>query len=175
MRYYRIDTISGKNFKQCSTNGEGFRVIVWCQGCSIHCEGCHNEVVWDFEGGKEFSQHEIDLILKELENDIYDGITFLGGEPMADQNIEGFLNLAKQIREKFKHEKTIWCYSGFTFDILLKKSLQKELINYLDVLIDGPFIMKLRNISLRFRGSENQRLIDIRESLKQNKIVLYEN
>lgn len=174
MNYYRIDTINSKFFRQCSANGKGFRVIVWCQGCSIFCEGCHNSEIWNFNGGKEFTQKEIDFILEELENNIYDGITFLGGEPMADQNIGGFLDLAKQIKNKFQGIKTIMCYSGYLYEDLLKKPLQNELIKNLDILVDGPFILKLRDVSLRFRGSKNQRLINIKESLKQNKIILYE-
>ena len=173
MNYFRIDTLKTKDFRQCSANGVGFRIIVWCQGCPIHCEGCHNKAIWNFDGGKEFTQKDINFILEELENPIYDGITFLGGEPMADQNIEGFLDLSRQIRDKFDSNKTIWCYSGSTFEELIKKNRQKELIENIDVLVDGPFILKLRNISLRFRGSENQRLINVRESLKQNKIILY--
>lgn len=174
MNYYRIDTISSKNFKQCSANGPGIRLIVWCQGCSILCEGCHNSEIWPFEGGKVFGREETEFVLKELEKNIYSGITFLGGEPMADQNVDGFIELAKAIKEKFGTKKTLWGYSGYTYDILLKKSKQRELLELLDVLVDGPFILKQRNISLKFRGSENQRLINVQESLKENKIILYD-
>lgn len=174
MNYYRIDTIHSKNYKQCSANGPGIRLIVWCQGCPILCEGCHNSEIWSFSGGKEFGQPEIDFILNELENNIYDGITFLGGEPMADQNVEGFIELSKQLREKFDQTRTIWGYSGYLYEDLLEKPKQKGLIEYLDVLVDGPFVLKERDLTLRFRGSRNQRLINIPETLKTGKIVLYD-
>lgn len=171
MKYYRIDTLKTKDFRECSANGPGFRIIVWCQGCHIHCEGCHNKEVWGFDGGKQFTQKEINKILDELEEPMYSGITFLGGEPMAEENIDGFIDLATCVREKFGPSKTIWCYSGYTFEELIKKEKQSKLIKLSDVLVDGPFILKRRNISLRFRGSDNQRLIDIQETLKQDKII----
>lgn len=158
MNLYRIDTIKSKNFKTCSANGPGIRVIVWCQGCSIRCPGCHNSEIWSFDGGTEFREKDINYILEELENDIYSGITFLGGEPMADQNIEGFIDLAKEIKTKFGDTKTIWCYSGYTLEELQGKTKQKELLEVVDYLVDGPYIEKQRNIGLKFRGSKNQRI-----------------
>lgn len=174
MNYYRIDTIHSKDFKQCSANGPGIRLIVWCQGCSIKCEGCHNFEIWPFDGGKTFTQKEIDFILGELGDPVYTGITFLGGEPMDERNYPGFMDLAKQIRSKFGDTKTIWSYTGYTFENIIKDPLRKEFLELLDILVDGPFIMKERDLTLRFRGSRNQRLIKIQETLETGKIVLYD-
>lgn len=174
MKYYRIDTLKSKNFRECSANGDGFRIIVWCQGCPIHCEGCHNQELWDFSEGKKFTKKQIDNILTELEEDMYSGITFLGGEPMDEHNVNGFLELSTAIREKFRKSKTIWCYTGYKFEDLMNQPNQKQLIETLDVLVDGPFILNRRDISLKFRGSDNQRLIDIPKTIQNNKVILYE-
>lgn len=174
MNYYRIDTIKSKNFRQCSANGPGIRLIVWCQGCPIHCEGCHNFEIWSFEGGKKFGEDEIEKIIDELKNPLYEGITYLGGEPFSEQNVDGFINLSKKIREEFGEKKTIWGYSGYLYENLIKTSAQSSLVNFLDVLVDGPFLMKEKDLTLRFRGSRNQRLINVQESIKKGSVVLYE-
>ena len=163
-----------KNFDVA--NGVGVRVSLFVSGCNHHCEGCFNKEAWDFNYGNEFSEEEINKIIEMLKPDYIKGLTLLGGEPMEIVNQEGILPLVKKIKEIYPN-KTIWCYSGFTFDQIMKMcekwDTTKELITYFDVLVDGKFELSKKDLSIRFRGSSNQRIIDMRESLKENKVILW--
>ena len=148
-----------------TVDGPGFRTSIYCAGCSHHCEGCHNPQSWAKNGGKTMSIQELMTIIEA--DPFAPGVTFTGGDPM--QQPEGFTALARAIRTRTS--KNIWCYTGYTFDDLLQMPAQRALINELDVLVDGPFILALRDTELLFRGSSNQRLIDVQRSLQSGHIV----
>lgn len=167
--------------KNCDiANGPGVRVSLFVSGCRHRCPGCFNEVAWDFQYGEEFTQDTIDDILTMLKPAHIKGLTLLGGEPFEPENQTAIVDLLRQI--KLKHpEKSIWAFSGYLFDkdILTGRlgpwEITKEYLSYLDVLVDGPFVMAKKDLSLRFRGSSNQRLIDVPKSLQENKVVLWED
>lgn len=163
MRYNKIR-------KMDISDGPGVRVSIFMQGCTFNCKKCFNPETHDFNGGKEFTDETIDTVLKLCEKDHIEGLSILGGEPMHPKNIEGTTKLAKAFKEKFP-EKTLWAWSGFQFDKGLK---DKEVMNYLDVLVDGQFVDEQSNPMLEWRGSENQRVIDVQKSLKANEIIKYE-
>lgn len=169
------------NIKNCDiANGPGVRVSLFVSGCTLHCKDCFNYEVWDFHYGKPFTREAIDQILLYLAPKHIKGLTVLGGEPFEPQNQPGVLELLRQVKEKYP-EKSIWVFSGYTLDghILAKKlgdwDVTRELLRYLDVLVDGPFIAEQKDLSLRFRGSRNQRLIDMKRTLAENRIVLWED
>lgn len=157
-------------------NGEGVRVSVFVSGCNHHCKGCFNQCAWDFNYGNKFTDEQIDTVLKYLDHDYISGLSLLGGEPLDPKNQEGLLPLVKKVKEKFP-DKNIWCYTGFDFekDVVGKMAQEnpttKELLKYLDVVVDGKFEEAKKNLKLKFRGSENQRIIDVPETLKVHKIV----
>ena len=159
-------------------NGEGVRVTLFVSGCTHHCKNCFNQETWNFCYGKPFTKEVEDEIIKMLEPDYIKGLTLLGGEPMEPQNQEALLPLVKRVREVYGNKKNIWCYTGYVLDRdLLKESRAKcehtaELLQNIDVLVDGPFVEDLKNLSLKFRGSSNQRIINLPETLKSNDIVL---
>ena len=150
------------------SNGPGIRVSIFMQGCSFHCKNCFNPETWDFNGGKEFTQNTIDEVLDLCKQEHITGLSILGGEPMHPSNIEATTRLAKAFKEKYPN-KNVWAWSGFKFDESLKG---KEVLNYLDVLVDGQYVDELHNPTLKWRGSSNQRVIDVQKSLKQNTLVL---
>lgn len=152
------------------SNGPGVRVSVFMQGCDFHCKNCFNKDTWDFCGGKEFCDKTIDEILDLCDKNYIKGLSILGGEPMDPRNIEGTTKLAKAFKERFP-DKNIWAWSGFKFDEGLKG---KEVLNYLDVLVDGTYKDELHNPMLKWKGSSNQRVINVKESLKNGNVVLYE-
>ncbi len=160
-------------------NGPGIRVSLFVSGCTHRCPGCFNEQAWDFNFGKPFTEKTIDYIIDTLKFDAYKGVTFLGGEPLEYVNQKGLLPLARKIK-KIYPDKTIWCYTGYELerDILGRMCNEwpetKELLSYIDVLVDGPFIESLKNLNLVFRGSENQRIIKLPETLKTGKVTLWE-
>lgn len=165
--------------KNCDiANGPGVRVSLFVSGCTHHCKGCFNEVAWDFDYGTPFTQETIDKILDMMRPGYIRGLTLLGGEPFEPQNQGPIVELLRQIKEKMP-EKSIWAFSGYLFDrdILSGRlgdwKVTQEYLSYLDVLVDGPFVEAKKNLSLRFRGSENQRIIDVPASLAQGKIVLW--
>lgn len=167
--------------KNCDiANGPGVRVSLFVSGCTHHCRGCFNEIAWDFNYGQPFTQQTIDQILEMLKPAYIKGITLLGGEPFEPQNQPALVELLRQIKSAYP-EKTVWAYSGYLFDkhILPGKlgdpAVTRELISYLDVLVDGPFILEQKNLSLRFRGSSNQRLIHVPASLERGEVVLWED
>lgn len=166
--------------KNCDiANGPGVRVTLFVSGCSHHCEGCFNEETWDFQYGEPFTQEVADSILEMLAPDYIAGLTLLGGEPLEPGNRKALLPLLRAVKEKYPG-KDIWCYTGYLFerDVLEKFCAQwegmKEFLSYLDVIVDGEFILEQKDISLQFKGSRNQRIIRVQESLRRGKIVLWE-
>lgn len=155
MNYFRIDGLKSGDYKECTANGLGFNVVLWCAGCDIHCEGCHNKQLWDFTSGKPFDEEAMKTLISEMEHPMIDGLTLLGGEPMSLRNIDGEIEIAKKIKELFPGKK-IWVFSGYTLSQIQENEKRKKLLEYCDYLVDGPFILSKRNISLKFRGSENQ-------------------
>lgn len=167
--------------KNCDiANGPGVRVSLFVSGCTHHCPGCFNEVAWDFDYGEEFTQQTIDSILAMLRPAHICGLTLLGGEPFEPQNQPAVLELLRQVKNVYP-DKSIWAFSGYLFDrdILSGRlgpwEITKEFISYLDVLVDGPFVQAKKNLMLRFRGSENQRLIDVQASLEAGKVILWQD
>ncbi len=158
-------------------NGEGVRTSLFVSGCTHHCKGCFNPETWDFGYGKPYTEEVEKQIIKSLDNDFINGLTLLGGEPMEPANQKALLPLVKKVKELYPN-KTIWCYSGYLFDSeLLGESRAnctwtKEFLSYIDILVDGEFKEKLKDITLRFKGSSNQRIIDVQKSLKENKVIL---
>lgn len=134
------------------TDGPGFRTSIYCQGCGHHCPGCHNPQTWDFNGGKEYTVEELFNI---IEADEFSDVTFSGGDPMFQ--VEAFTELARMVKNKTN--KTIWCYSGYTYEQITESPRMSLILPFLDVLVDGRFMIEKRNTDLRFRGSENQRIV----------------
>ena len=161
-------------------NGPGVRVSLFVSGCTHRCPGCFNEEAWDFDYGQPFDQSTIDEILGLLQPDYVQGLTLLGGEPFDPRNQSAIVELLRQIKAKYP-QKSIWAFSGYLFDRdilpgrLGDPTITREYLSYLDVLVDGPFIQSRKNLTLRFRGSDNQRLIDVPESLSRGEVVLWED
>lgn len=160
-------------------NGPGVRVSLFVSGCTHRCKGCFNEAAWDFHYGNPFTEETENEILKELEKSYYHGFTLLGGEPFEYENQKALAPFLKRVREKFP-DLSIWCYSGYLFDKeILADMLPKwvetaEMLRYIDVLVDGRFVEEQKQVNLLFRGSANQRLIDVKKSMKEQKVVLWE-
>ena len=152
------------------SNGPGVRVSIFMQGCAFHCENCFNKETWDFNGGTDFTEETIKKVLELCDKDYIVGLSILGGEPMHPNNIDGTTALAKAFKEKFPN-KNLWVWSGYLFDKDLK---DKEVLKYIDVLVDGQFINNLHNPTLKWKGSSNQRVIDVQKSLKNNEICIIE-
>lgn len=150
------------------SNGPGVRVTIFFQGCMFHCKNCFNPETWPFSGGKEFTDETIEHILELCAPDHIEGLSMLGGEPMHPKNIEGSTKLAKAFKERYPN-KSLWSWSGFTFEDYVSK---QDIINYLDVLVDGQYVDELHDPTLRWRGSSNQRVIDVKKSLKSGKVEL---
>lgn len=160
-------------------NGPGVRVSIFVSGCTHHCKGCFNQEAWDFNYGKEFDKEREEEVLKSLEPNYIKGLSLLGGEPFELANQKGLLPVIKKAKEKYP-DKKIWCYSGYLFDkdivgnMAQKYDETKEMLKYVDFLVDGKFEESQKNPSLQFRGSANQRIIDVQKSLKQDKVVLWD-
>ncbi len=151
-------------------NGEGIRVSLWVSGCHFKCEGCHGQAYWDNSVGKDFSEDHIDKIVKLLEKDISKDLSILGGEPLEPYNIKGVTELCQIIKEEYP-DKSIWMWTGNVFDNIKGFNVFK----YVDVVIDGQFVKELYNEKLLWKGSSNQRCINVQESLKQDKVILWED
>ena len=150
-------------------NGDGLRVVLWVAGCDHCCKECHNPVTWDPNGGLFFDEKAKAEIFEELEKDYISGITFSGGDPLHSANAYEVMMLAKEIKETFPN-KTIWLYTGFCWDEI--KTL--DVVKYCDVIVDGPFVQEEFDGKLHWKGSKNQRVIDVQETLRRKEIVLYE-
>ena len=160
-------------------NGPGVRVSLFVSGCTHRCKGCFNEVAWDFEYGQPFTHETEDQILSMLAPDYVQGITLLGGEPFEPQNQPVLVNFLHRLKAQYP-QKSVWAFSGYLFENILSgkvgdRAVALEFLSYLDVLVDGPFIEAQKNLMLRFRGSENQRIIDVPRSLTQNAVVLWQD
>lgn len=172
------------------SNGEGVGVSLFVQGCPFHCKNCFNSETWDFNGGKEWTEKTKDKFMKLIDRPYIKRISFLGGECLAEQNLDEILSLVQEIRISFP-KKTIWLYTGFEWNSLMSKICQptfpdekfehdrnihmkrQKIISNVDVLVDGEYIDEQKDLTLKFRGSKNQHVIDVKQSLAQNKIVLY--
>jgi anaerobic ribonucleoside-triphosphate reductase activating protein len=159
-------------------NGEGIRTSLFVSGCRNGCKNCFNKETWAFDYGQPFGADTVEQILSLLRPDYIRGLTLLGGEPMEPDNQRALLPLLSRVREELP-KKDIWCYSGYTLEELLGQSRARcevtdQMLSYIDVLVDGEFVEEKRNITLKFRGSENQRLIDLKKTLAMGQIVLYD-
>lgn len=149
-------------------NGDGLRVVLWVAGCSHHCPECQNPITWDAEGGLIFDEAAKAELFAELEKGYISGITFSGGDPLYLGHREEVGALVKEIREKYP-QKTIWLYSGYTWE----EVQELEYLSQLDVMVDGRYVAALRDVKLHWRGSSNQRVIDVKKSLEQGNVVLW--
>lgn len=164
MRYNKIR-------KMDISNGPGVRVSIFVQGCTFNCKNCFNPETHDFNGGEEFTDDTIEKVLSLCEKDYVEGLSILGGEPMHPKNLEGVTKLAKKFKQKFPN-KNLWAWTGFLFDNYLK---DKEICKYLDVLVDGQYMEELHDPTLKWKGSSNQRVIDVQKSFKEGKVILFED
>lgn len=173
MNYHKIEKLS-------IANGEGIRVVLWVSGCSLHCKGCHNPQTWAFESGKPFDEKSKAELFEALNKPYIKGVTFSGGHPLEYENLPYIYDLIKEIRTRFS-TKNIWLYTGYTLTIRDFDSsvdvcwdnglLRNNIISMCDVIVDGKYIEEQRDITLPFRGSKNQRIIDVKETRKQGKII----
>lgn len=161
MRFHNIT-------KDDMLNGDGLRTVLWVAGCGHHCDECQNPVTWNPNGGIPFTEETKKELFEALGKSYVSGITFSGGDPLYETNEPEVLALAKEIREKFPN-KTIWLYTGYLWEYVKSREIAK----YIDVLIDGPYVKQLRDTNLHWRGSANQRVIDVKESLDKGKLVLH--
>lgn len=162
MRYHNIT-------KDDMLNGDGLRVVLWVAGCSHCCRECHNPITWDPNGGLPFTEREKEEIFRELDKDYISGITFSGGDPLHPANVSEITALAKEIRDRYP-QKTIWLYTGSLWEELQKE----EILTYLDVLVDGEFQAEKKDAGLRWKGSSNQRVIDVQESRREGTVKIHE-
>lgn len=158
MRYAQIR-------KKDIANGPGIRVSIFVQGCHFHCKNCFNSDTWDFNGGQEFKQEDLDRLLEYGKDFHVCGLSVLGGEPLNERNVDGVIEVCKAFREKFP-DKSIWLWSGYTYESL--NDNQRRVLDYLDVLVDGQFVDELKDFRLKYRGSSNQRVIDVKNSSLDN-------
>ena len=169
------------SIKKCDiANGTGVRVSLFVSGCTHHCKGCFNEETWSFDYGEPFTKEVEERILKALEPSYISGLTLLGGEPLEYVNQQVLAPFLKRVRETYP-QKTIWCYTGYLYEkdilnrMVKKWQYTRDIIEMIDVLVDGPFIEEEKQIDLRFRGSRNQRIIDVKKSLIEGKTILWED
>ena len=160
-------------------NGPGVRVSLFVSGCTHKCKGCFNAEAWDFSYGEEFTDESLNKIIEALKPNHISGFSLLGGEPFEPQNQAVLCDVLSKIKEKYP-EKTIWCYTGYTYEKdlltgrLCDRNITKKMLENIDILVDGKFVEELKNLRLRFRGSENQRIIDVKKSREKNDVVLWE-
>ena len=177
MNYHKIE-------KTSVANGTGVRVVLWVSGCSLHCKGCHNPETWDLNSGKPFDEEAKKELFEALDKSYIQGITFSGGHPLEYENLPQMYDLIKEIREKYQN-KDVWLYTGYVlsindFDTLSDLCwdnglLRNRILAMCDIVVDGPYIEEQRDITLKFKGSVNQRLIDVKETIQQNKIITVQN
>lgn len=177
MNYLQIE-------KTSISNGPGVRVVLWVTGCKLHCSGCQNPESWDFCAGKLFDETAKQELFDAINKPYIQGITFSGGHPLENENAESIYLLIKEIKEKFP-DKNIWLYTGYTWEQIfpavcldmldVNNVYRKAAIEMCDVVVDGPYVEMQRDITLMFRGSKNQRIIDVKKTIEQNKIVTIQN
>lgn len=174
MNYHKIE-------KTSIANGTGIRVVLWVSGCSLHCKGCHNPETWSLNSGKLFDEDAKKELFEALDKPYIQGITFSGGHPLEYENLNEIYELIIEIKDKYPN-KDIWLYTGYHFEDIINSplrdintTLRRRIVEMCDVVVDGKYVDELRDITLKWRGSSNQRVIDVKESLKNNKIVLYNN
>ena len=160
MRYHNIT-------KDDMLNGDGLRVVLWVAGCNHCCKGCQNPITWDAAGGLLFDEAAKQEIFEQLDKDYISGITFSGGDPLHPANRADVRNLAREIREKYPN-KTIWLYTGYTWEEIA----QQPIMQYLDVVVEGPFILERRDVKLLWKGSDNQRVVDVKKTLASENIMV---
>lgn len=165
MRYAQIRSMD-------ISNGTGIGVSLFVQGCHFHCKDCFNSETWDFSGGKPWTEDSKKIFLISVLRAYIERVSILGGEPLADENFPDVLNLVQTIHEKFP-EKKIWIYTGYTWENLLNDSQKKEILPYIDILVDGRFETDKKDLSLKFKGSSNQRVIDVQKSLENKEVVIF--
>lgn len=157
-------------------DGEGARVSIYVSGCHFHCKGCHNQKAWDFKYGREFTEKDVDHIIDLMNHEYISGLSILGGEPMELVNQKGLVPLVNKVKEKFP-EKDIWCYTGYDFEkdvlgtMVPKFEITKDFLKKIDVVVDGQFEEEKKLVDLKFRGSYNQRKIDVQKTLEQKSLV----
>lgn len=179
MRYAQIRNID-------ISNGEGVGVALFVQGCNLRCKNCFNSEIWDFNGGKEWTEETKKQFMKLIDRPYIKRISILGGEPLAENNIGEVLSLVKEIRISYP-QKNIWLYTGYSIEDIVNFNsvsqqnfdidnfIRNSILTYIDVLVDGEYIDEQRDVSLAYRGSKNQRVIDVQKSLTQEKLILYLN
>lgn len=170
-------------YKTDTTNGVGIRVVLWTSGCSHHCYQCHNPQTWSPDNGTLYTEATVNEIMDALDKSYIDGITLSGGDPLFDGNLEEIFKLVQKIKTELP-QKTIWIYSGFTWEeihgeygneqIAQRMQLRKNIVEMCDVFVDGKFELEKKNIRLKYCGSENQKVIDVQKTLKENKIILFD-
>lgn len=181
MRYAQIRSMD-------ISNGEGVGVSLFVQGCPFHCKNCFNSETWDFNGGKEWTEETKNKFMELIDRQYIRRISILGGEPLHKNNLSEVLSLVKEIREKFP-DKTIWLYTGYSIEDIVNFNtnsysvvqqyfdidnfVRKDILIYIDVLVDGKYIDEQKDLTLKWRGSKNQKVIDVQQTLKQGKVVLY--
>ena len=165
MNYEKID--------KCSvSNGAGVRTVLWVSGCDVHCHNCHNPQTWDFNSGIPFTDDSMQEILYDLSKPYIKGLTLSGGHPLDPHNAPKVLEIVKRVKMVFPN-KDIWIYSGYVWEDIIKDNTLKEILKCTDVLVDGAYVDELRDISLAFRGSSNQRIIDVKKTLNSNEVILW--
>lgn len=180
MNYHKIE-------KTSVVNGTGIRVVLWVSGCSLHCKGCHNPETWDIYSGEKFDENAKQELFEALDNSYIQGVTFSGGHPLEYENTETVLDLIKEIKSRYP-TKDIWLYTGYELNIsnftskirgITKNdkhhNIMSEILCLCDVVVDGRYIEEERDITLKWRGSRNQRVIDVKATLKAKKVILYNN
>ena len=162
MRYHNIT-------KDDMLNGDGLRVVLWVAGCTHGCKGCHNPITWDIQGGIEFDEAARQEINTEMEKDYVSGLTFSGGDPLHPENRKEITALARELKQRYP-DKTLWMYTGFSWD----EVDDLQVMQYIDVLVDGEFIMALKDDQLHWKGSSNQRVIDVKKTRECGHVVLWD-
>lgn len=182
--YYYRNSVICMNWAEIKyndiANGEGVRTSLFVSGCRHHCKNCFNEIAWDFQYGKPFDEATAEKILNSVEPDWINGVSLLGGEPFEPENQQALLDFLTEFKARFAN-KNVWCYTGFTYEEIMGTKaesrcftdISKQLLSRIDILVDGRFVEKLKDIRLKFRGSSNQRIIDVQKSLATGEIVLY--